>query len=291
VDRRIDLMEREGIVFKTGIQAGVNLTGEDLCADFDALVLCCGATRPRDLTIPGRELDGVHYAMNFLTGQNRVIAGEAPTVSVNAAGKHVIVIGGGDTGSDCIGTSHRQGAASVVNFELLPMPTEDRPEFQPWPYWPMRLRTSSSHEEGGSRHWNVLTKRFIGETGRVRALETVQVQWTEVAGQPVRFEEISGSEKTWPVDLVLLAMGFAGPEPGTLVAQLNLALDARGNLNTGKDYMTSRTGVFAAGDARRGQSLIVWAISEGREAARAVDLYLMGQTHLPRKACCDLPRV
>jgi glutamate synthase (NADPH/NADH) small chain len=155
----------------------------------------------------------------------------------------------------------------------------------------MRLRTSSSHEEGGSRNWNVLTKRFIGETGRVRALETVRVQWAEEAGQPVRFEEIPGSEKTWPVDLVLLAMGFAGPEPGTLVAQLNLALDARGNLSTGSDYMTSRTGVFAAGDARRGQSLIVWAISEGREAARAVDRFLMGHTNLPEKGCCDLPRV
>ena len=155
----------------------------------------------------------------------------------------------------------------------------------------MRLRTSSSHEEGGSRNWSVLTKRFIGEAGRVRALETVQVQWTEEAGRPARFEEIPGSEKTWPVDLVLLAMGFAGPEPGTLVAQLNLALDARGNIHTRSDYMTSRSGVFAAGDARRGQSLIVWAISEGREAARAVDLYLMGQTHLPQKECCDLPRV
>ena len=291
VDRRLVLMEKEGITFKTGIQAGVDLSGETLCADFDALVVCCGATRPRDLPIPGRELDGVHYAMNFLTGQNRVVSGEAPTVSVNAAGKHVIVIGGGDTGSDCIGTSHRQGAASVVNFELLPMPAEDRPESQPWPFWPMRLRTSSSHEEGGSRNWNILTKRFIGETGRVRAIETVQVQWDEEAGQPVRFEEIPGSEKTWPVDLVLLAMGFAGPEPGTLVAQLDLALDARGNLSTGNDYMTSRAGVFAAGDARRGQSLIVWAISEGREAARAVDRFLMDRTDLPEKGCCDLPRV
>ena len=291
VDRRLELMEKEGITFKTGIQAGVDLSGVALCADFDALVVCCGATRPRDLPIPGRELDGVHYAMNFLTGQNRVVSGEAPTVSVNAAGKHVIVIGGGDTGSDCIGTSHRQGAASVVNFELLPMPAEDRPESQPWPFWPMRLRTSSSHEEGGSRNWNILTKRFIGETGRVRAIETVQVQWDEEAGQPVRFEEIPGSEKTWPVDLVLLAMGFTGPEPGTLVAQLDLALDARGNLSTGNDYMTSRPGVFAAGDARRGQSLIVWAISEGREAARAVDLFLMDRTDLPEKGCCDLPRV
>ena len=291
VDRRLVLMEKEGIVFKTGIHAGVDLTGKALCADFDAVVVCCGATRPRDLPISGRELEGVHYAMNFLTTQNRVVSGEAKTLSVNAVGKRVIVIGGGDTGSDCIGTCHRQGAASVVNFELLPQPPDDRPESQPWPFWPMRLRTSSSHEEGGSRHWNVLSKRFIGENGRLRALETVAVQWIEEAGRPVRFEEIPGSQKIWPADLVLLALGFVGPEPGTIVAQLGLGLDARGNLRTGSDYMTTRTGVFAAGDARRGQSLIVWAISEGREAARAVDLFLMGRTDLPQKQCCDLPRV
>jgi glutamate synthase (NADPH/NADH) small chain len=291
VDRRLGLLEREGIVFKTGIQAGVDITGETLCSDFDAIVVCCGATRPRDLPIPGRELDGIHFAMNFLTGQNRVVSGEADTISLNAGGKQVIVIGGGDTGSDCIGTSHRQGAALVLNFELLPQPSEDRPESQPWPYWPMRLRTSSSHEEGGCRNWNILTKRFIGDIGRVRALETVRVQWTGEAGRPGRFEEIPGSQKTWPADLVLLAMGFIGPDPDTLVAQLGLALDARGNLSTGSDFMTSRPGVFAAGDARRGQSLIVWAISEGREAARAVDVFLMGRTDLPEKGCCDLPRV
>ena len=291
VDRRLDLMEREGIVFRTGIQAGVDIAGETLCTDFDAIVVCCGATRPRDLPIPGRELDGIHFAMNFLTGQNHVVSGEADTISLNAGGQQVIVIGGGDTGSDCIGTSPRQGAASVLNFELLPQPSKDRPESQPWPYWPMRLRTSSSHEEGGSRNWNVLTKRFIGDTDRVRALETVRVQWTGKAGRPDRFEEIPGSQKTWPADLVLLAMGFVGPDPDTLVAQLGLALDARGNLSTGIDFMTSRPGVFAAGDARRGQSLIVWAISEGREAARAVDMFLMGRTDLPEKGCCDLPRM
>ena len=291
VDRRLDLMEREGIVFRTGIQAGVDIAGETLCADFDAIVVCCGATRPRDLPIPGRELDGIHFTMNFLTGQNHVVSGEADTISLNAGGQQVIVIGGGDTGSDCIGTSHRQGAASVLNFELLPQPSEDRPASQPWPYWPMRLRTSSSHEEGGSRNWNILTKRFVGDTNRVRALETVRVQWNGKAGRPDRFEEIPGSQKTWPADLVLLAMGFVGPDPDTLVAQLGLALDARGNLSTGIDFMTSRPGVFAAGDARRGQSLIVWAISEGREAARAVDMFLMGRTDLPEKGCCDLPRV
>ena len=291
VGRRLDLMEKEGIVFKTGVHVGIDLVAEDLCADFDTLVVCCGSSRPRDLAIPGRELDGIHDAMNFLTGQNRVIAGEAQRVAIDAGGRQVIVIGGGDTGSDCIGTSHRQGAASVVNFELLPRPTEGRPEFQPWPYWPMRLRTSSSHEEGGQRHWNVLTKRFIGAKGRVRSLETVEVRWIEEGGRPVRFEEIPGSQRIWPADLVLLALGFVGPEPDTLVAQLNLALDDRGNIRTDSDYMTSHAGVFAAGDARRGQSLIVWAISEGREAACAVDRYLMGRTDLPGKACCDLPRV
>jgi len=291
VDRRLVLMEKEGIVFRTGIHAGVDIAGETLCTDFDATVICCGATRPRDLPIPGRGLDGIHFAMDFLTGQNRVVSGEAKTIHLNAGGKQVIIIGGGDTGSDCIGTSHRQGASSVQNFELLPMPTENRPGSQPWPYWPMRLRSSSSHEEGGSRNWNILTKQFIGDTGRVRALETVRVQWAGEAGRPERFEEIPGSQKTWPVDLVLLAMGFVGPDSDTLIAQLGLALDERGNLRTGSDYMTSRTGVFAAGDARRGQSLIVWAISEGREAARAVDLFLMGRTALPEKGCCDLSPV
>lgn len=290
VDRRLELMEREGIVFRTGIQAGVDIAGKALCTDFDAIVVCCGATRPRDLSIPGRELDGIHFAMNFLTGQNRVVSGDAETPPLNAGGKQVVVIGGGDTGSDCIGTSHRQGAASVLNFELLPQPLEDRPESQPWPYWPVRLRTSSSHEEGGRRNWNILTKRFLGDTGRVQALETVRVRWTGKAEAPERFEEIPGSQRTWPADMVLLAMGFIGPDPDTLVAQLGLALDARGNISTGSDYMTSRPGVFAAGDARRGQSLIVWAISEGREAARAVDIFLMGRTDLPVKGCCDLPR-
>jgi glutamate synthase (NADPH/NADH) small chain len=290
VDRRLDLLESEGIVFKTGMHAGVDIAGETLCSDFDAVVVCCGATRPRDLSIPGRELDGIHLAMNFLSGQNRVVSGEAETTPLHAGGKRVIVIGGGDTGSDCIGTCHRQGAASVLNFELLPQPSQDRPESQPWPYWPLRLRTSSSHEEGGSRNWSILTKRFVGNNGRVRALETVRVTWAGEAGRPERFEAIPGSQNTWPADLVLLAMGFVGPDADPLIAQLGLATDAQGNLGTGSDYMTSRPGVFAAGDARRGQSLIVWAISEGRETARAVDIFLMGRTDLPEKGCCDLPR-
>lgn len=290
LDRRIDLMLQEGIFFSTGIQVGVDVTGDALVADFDAVVLCTGSTRPRDLPVPGRDLEGIHFAMEFLVQQNRALAGEVAVPGISARGKQTIVIGGGDTGSDCIGTSHRQGACRVVNFELLPQPPEDRPASQPWPYWPMRLRTSSSHEEGGSRHWNILTKRFIGTQGRITALETVAVEWIEENGRPVRFTEIAGSENVWPADLVLLAMGFVGPEADTVVAQLNLALDARGSLQTGSDYMTSRPGIFAAGDARRGQSLIVWAISEGREAARAVDLFLMGKSELPTKGCCDLPR-
>jgi len=292
LDRRLAIIRQEGVVFNTGVQVGVQISGESLSNDFDAVVLCTGSTRPRDLPVPGRELAGIQYAMEFLTGQNRVIAGEAQALTLNAAGKHVIVIGGGDTGSDCIGTCHRHGAVSVVNFELLPQPTEDRPQGQPWPFWPMRLRTSSSHEEGGTRHWNILTKRFIGEKGTVTALETVAVDWIEENGRPVRFTQIPGSEKTWPADLVLLALGFVGPESDTVVAQLDLKLDERGNLATdSRNSMTSRPGVFAAGDARRGQSLIVWAISEGRETARHVDLFLMGKSDLPAKPCCDLPRV
>jgi len=291
IDRRLDLMEKEGIRLKTGIHAGVGPSGPSLCEDFDAVVICSGATRPRNLPIPGREMEGIHYAMDFLTSQNRVVGGEATSLGVEAKGKNVIVIGGGDTGSDCIGTSHRQGAASVVNFELFPQPTRDRPDVQPWPFWPVRLRTSSSHEEGGSRRWNILTKRFIGKNNIVNALETVEVKWIEQNGRPIRFEEVPDSHRIWSADLVLLALGFRGPEPDTVVAQLELALDERGNIRTGSDYMTSRSGVFAAGDARRGQSLIVWAISEGREAARCVDRFLMGRTDLPEKPCCDLPGV
>ncbi|BBO76653.1 dihydropyrimidine dehydrogenase subunit A [Desulfosarcina widdelii] len=290
VDRRIALMEAEGIQFQNGLQAGVDISADDLYADYDALVLCCGSTRPRDLPLPGRDLAGIHNAMEFLTGQNRVLSGEARSLDISAKGKKAIVIGGGDTGSDCIGTCHRQEASSVVNFELLPQPPEDRPDAQPWPYWPVRLRTSSSHEEGGQRHWNILTRQFIGDRGRVVALETLEVRWIEENGRPVRFEEIDGTQRRWPADLVLLALGFAGPEADTIVAQLDLALDDRGNIRTEDNHMTSRPGVFAAGDARRGQSLVVWAISEGREAARNVDRFLMGHSDLPAKACCDLPR-
>jgi glutamate synthase (NADPH) small chain len=289
IDRRIHLMEAEGILFKTGVHLGVAPADKAFFNNFDAVVLCTGATRPRELAIPGCDLAGIHQAVPFLKGQNQLQAGEIEKLPISAKGLDVIVIGGGDTGSDCIGTCHRQGAASVTNFELQPRPGKGRPESTPWPYWPMRLRTSSSHEEGGERRWNLLTKRFIGEGGRLTAVETVQVRWTNEEGRPTRFEEIADSEKHWPADLVLMALGFSGPEVGTLVTQLDLEVDDRGNLRT-RNYQTATPKIFAAGDARRGQSLIVSAISEGREAARAVDRYLMGKSVLPEKHCCDLPR-
>jgi glutamate synthase (NADPH/NADH) small chain len=290
LDRRLDLMMKEGIGFECGTHIGVDLAAEAFMATKDAVVICTGATRPRDLVIEGRDLVGIHQAMPFLKGQNRVLAGELSQTAISAAGLDVVVIGGGDTGSDCIGTCLRQGAASVTNFELLPRPGEGRPEGSPWPYWPMRLRTSSSHEEGGERQWAIRSNRFIGDAGRVTAVETVNLRWTEAQGRPTSFEEIPGSERHWPADLVILAMGFTGPETDTLVSQLGLELDDRGNLRT-QNYRTSAPEIFAAGDARRGQSLIVWAISEGREAARAVDQYLMGHTSLAEKPCCDLPPV
>jgi glutamate synthase (NADPH/NADH) small chain len=289
LDRRLDLMERQGIRFKTGIHIGVKLSAEALMREADAVVICTGASRPRELPIQGRDLAGIHQAMPFLRGQNQVLAGERGQAPITAKDLDVVVIGGGDTGSDCIGTCLRQGAASVTNFELLPRPGEGRPEGTPWPYWPLRLRTSSSHEEGGERRWAIRSQRFIGDLGRVTAVETVNLRWTEEKGRPASFEEIPGSEKRWPADLVLLAMGFTGPETDTLVSQLDLELDQRGNIRT-RDYCTSAPEIFAAGDARRGQSLIVWAISEGRQAARAVDQYLMGRTALPENPCCDLPR-
>lgn len=293
IDRRVEVMAEEGIEFRAGVHVGVELTAEDL-KEYDAVVLCIGATRPRDLPVPGRELSGIHFAMDFLTQQNRRVAQEPihGAGDILAGGKHVIVIGGGDTGSDCIGTSNRQGAAAVTNFELLPKPTADRPAHQPWPYYPMRLRTSSSHEEGVKRNWSIMTKEFLGEHGKVTGLRTVAVEWAPSAngGRPT-LREVPGTERDWPTELVLLAMGFVGPETDSIVGQLGCELDAQGVLRTGPDYMTSVPGVFAAGDSRRGQSLIVWAISEGREAARGVDTYLMGSTLLPAKEGVDLPRV
>jgi glutamate synthase (NADPH/NADH) small chain len=291
LQRRLDLMEAEGVRFEAGVNVGTDM-GVDELRTHDAVVLCTGATVPRDLPVPGRELAGIHFAMDFLTLQNRRTAGDGPAEApdLSAAGKHVVVIGGGDTGSDCIGTCHRHGALSVTNLELLPRPTPDRPPGQPWPFWPSRLRTSSSHEEGCDRHWGVLTRAFEGDDGRVSALRTVDVDFSPQPDGPPVMTERPGTGRRFRADLVLLALGFTGPEAGPLVSGLGLEVDGRGNLRTGTDYRTSVPGVFAAGDARRGQSLIVWAISEGREAARAVDLFLMGKSRLPGKGCCDLPR-
>lgn len=296
LDRRLEIMVEEGIDFRTNADLGKNLPLSELDG-FDATVLCIGATRPRDMPLPGREFSGIHFAMDYLTQQNRRCEGddlsELNLSSISAEGKHVIVIGGGDTGSDCIGTANRQQALSVTNFELLPQPSPERPGHQPWPYWPMRLRTSSSHQEGCQREWSILTKGFTGENGRITALQTINVEFVH-SGKNERPQmlEIPGTEKEWPVDLTLLALGFTGPESNGIVSQLGLDLDARGNIATGENYQTSQEGIFSAGDSRRGQSLIVWAISEGREAAQAVDEYLMKKSLLPHKTeAMELPRV
>lgn len=291
LDRRLKILEQEGIRFQTNAWLGRNLGGRDL-KDFDAAVLCIGATVPRDLPLPGRHFEGVCFAMDFLTRQNRINAGDDPEAMgiapISARGKDVIVIGGGDTGSDCVGTCLRQKARSVTSFEAADKPPEGRPENQPWPHYPARLRTSSSHEEGGSRYWNILTRAFAGENGVLKELITVDARTTRQAGSPAQIEELPGTERRWPADLALIAIGFTGPEINPIAAELGLETDPHGTIATNDHYMTSRPGIFCAGDANRGQSLIVWAISEGREAARQVDIYLTGQTGLPEKGCCDL---
>jgi glutamate synthase (NADPH/NADH) small chain len=280
LDRRLRQMQREGTVFRTGVDVGTDLTGAQLRDRFDAVVLAVGSTIPRDLPVPGRELDGIHQAMEFLPQANRVAAGESvPSTgsghaTVTAAGKHVVIIGGGDTGADCLGTSHRQGAASVTQLEIMAQPGEDRPETQPWPTYPMLFRVSSAHEEGGDRVYSVSTQEFLGDDqGRVRALRLVEVDSA--------FQPVPGTEREIPAQLVLLAMGFLGPEPEGLLAQLGVELDPRGNVARDGDYASSVPGVYVAGDAGRGQSLIVWAIAEGRAAAAAVDRHLTGGTTLP----------
>ena len=294
LDRRLDLLQKEGIRFEAGINVGVDITPQDLDS-FDAVVICIGAMVPRDLAIPGRRLHGVHFAMDFLTRQNRLTAGNGLAVDdpfpINADGKHVVVIGGGDTGSDCIGTSIRQNAKSVTNFELFPKPSEDRPSTQPWPFWPAKLRTSSSHEEGCRRRWGISTVEFIGASEKVVKLTTVDIEWVINGEGYTQMREVPQSAREWPADLVLLAMGFTGPESNSIVNSYGLEIDDRGNIQTDGNYMTANPGIFAAGDANRGQSLIVWAISEGREAARCVDTYLMGASVLPTKGGMDLPRV
>ncbi|HSP97828.1 MAG TPA: glutamate synthase subunit beta [Candidatus Dormibacteraeota bacterium] len=281
IDARMRQMEAEGVTFKAGVNVGVDVTTEQLKRDFDAIVLATGATKPRDLPVPGRELDGIHFAMDFLPQQNKVVAGDRVPNQLTATGKHVVILGGGDTGSDCLGTSNRHGALSVHQFELLPQPPDARTADMPWPYWPMILRTSSSHEEGVIRDWSINTKRFIGANGKVTELEAVRLEWaTGDNGRP-QMKEIAGSEFRLKADLVLLALGFLGPEHYGPVTDLGLKTDERSNVAVDERYMASEPGVFACGDSRRGQSLVVWAIWEGRECARGVDQFLMGHTDLP----------
>jgi glutamate synthase (NADPH/NADH) small chain len=300
IDRRIAQMQAEGVVFRCGVlvgpgklDGGVNnwarqtIAPETLCAEFDAVVLAGGAEVPRDLPVPGRELRGVHFAMEFLPQQNKVVAGDKVEGQIVATGKRVVVIGGGDTGSDCVGTSNRQGAASVTQFELLPQPPAQENKALTWPYWPVKLRTSSSHEEGAARDWAVATKRFVDDgRGNVKALVAARVEWQrDPASGQMKMSEIPGSEFEIPADLVLLAMGFVAPAASVLEA-FGVERDARGNARATTDgagcYRTNVDKVFAAGDMRRGQSLVVWAIREGRQCARAVDEYLMGSSTLPR---------
>ncbi|HEY2743692.1 MAG TPA: glutamate synthase subunit beta [Polyangia bacterium] len=279
LDRRLQQLLDEGVQLRTGVDCGVDVRGEELRASYDAVVLAGGAMKPRDLTVPGRELCGVHFAMDFLTQQNRRVAGIDPIVDggneIVATGKHVVVLGGGDTGSDCVGTSLRQGCKSLTSLELMPRPPAERAARNPWPQWPLIYRTSSSHQEGGERDFAVMTRRLVGEHGRVTALEAVRVEMVAKGNDRPALIEVPGSEFTIPCELVLLAMGFVGPVKEGLLAQLGVGLDARGNVAT-RDGRTTVDGVFAAGDMARGQSLVVWAIAEGRKVARAVDAFLGG---------------
>ncbi|MBU2110809.1 MAG: glutamate synthase subunit beta, partial [Actinobacteria bacterium] len=277
LDRRLDQMRREGTVFRAGVEVGGELTGDKLVDRYDAVVLAMGATEPRDLPVTGRELSGIHQAMEFLPQANRSSLGEEVEGQIMATDKDVVIIGGGDTGADCLGTSIRQGARSITQLEIMPHPPEARPSGQPWPTYPMTYRVSSAHEEGGERVYSVSTKEFLGDDeGNVRALKLVEVRFED--GKLV---EVEGTEREIPAQLVLFAMGFLGPEKPGLVEQLGVELDERGNVVRGQDYQSSRPGVFVAGDAGRGQSLIVWAIAEGRAAASYVDAFLTGDTALP----------
>ena len=287
IDRRVDQMAAEGVAFRTGTEVGTTLPFDVLLAGYDAVILSGGAEWPRDLEVDGRSLSGIHPAMDYLTQQNKRVAGDsedraAPRGTISAKGKHVVVIGGGDTGADCIGTAARQGAASITQIEIMPKPPEKENKALVWPNWPNKLRTAPAHYEGCERDWAVLTKRAIGEAGRVTALDCVRVEWVHEAGR-MQMREIPGSELKLKADLVLLAMGFLGPNRAGLLEASGVALDPRGNVQADTNkYQTSVAKVFAAGDMRRGQSLVVWAIREGRQCARAVDEFLMGSTTLPR---------
>jgi glutamate synthase (NADPH/NADH) small chain len=276
IDRRVDIYKKEGIEFKSGVCVGKDYKSQDLLKNFDAVALCLGSRQPRDLKIEGRELSGVHFAMDYLMQNNRRVAGQkiASQDLIDAKGKKVVVIGGGDTGADCVGTANRQGASCVVQIELMPQPPEKRPEDQPWPKYPLILKTSTSHEEGGERHWCVSTKKFTGTAGQLKKLVCVRVDVSFDAAKRMVVKELPGKQFEIEADLVLLAMGFLHPEHEGLVKDLGLTLDERGNIKTGADYMSSQKGIFAAGDARRGQSLVVWAIAEGQNAAESINRYL-----------------
>jgi glutamate synthase (NADPH/NADH) small chain len=285
VQRRVDLMAEEGVEFKTGAHVGVNLPVDEIRRNFDAICLAGGSTQARELDVPGRDLKGIHLAMDYLPQQNKIIAGEQidPAERITAEGKRVIILGGGDTGADCLGTAHRQGAELVYQFELLPEPPPVRGPNNPWPQWSIVLRSSAAHEEGGIRDYSILTKGFSGSNGHVEKLHAVRLDWgpPDASGRPT-MSEIPGSEFEIEANLVLLALGFLHPEHNGMLQDLCIELDARGNAKVDGNRMTSVSGIFAAGDMARGQSLVVWAIAEGREAAHHIDKYLMGSTNLPR---------
>ena len=284
VKRRVALMEQEGIQFQTGVNVGVNFSVDELLSNYDAICLTGGSTEARDLPVPGRDLDGVHFAMEYLPQQNRRLQGvdPYPTDAITAEGKRVVILGGGDTGADCLGTAHRQGAEIVHQYELLPEPPVERPDNNPWPQWPSILRSSGAHEEGGLRDYNILTKSFSGTDGKLEKLHGVRVEWAPDDTGRFQMSEVSGSEFEIDADLVLLAMGFVHPEHGGMLDQLGLELDDRGNVKVDKNKMTTVPKVFAGGDMVRGQSLVVWAIAEGREVARNIDKYLVGDSELAR---------
>lgn len=299
LDRRVKLLEDEGVIFRCGVDVGQDVSAEELLGDFQAVVLCVGATQPRDLPIPGRNLKGVHFAMDFLAQQNARNSDNASWKlpehwwfsqdrgDILAQDKHVIVIGGGDSGADCVGVANRQRARSVTQFEWKDMPSSERTSDQPWPFWPMRLRTSSSHEEGCDRQWGVHTLEFVGERGRVSGLHTAGASW-DFSGPERKLELVPGTETFWPAELVLIAAGFSGVGQTPMLEAFGVELDSKGNIATDAQFRTSNRKVFACGDANRGQSLVVWAISEGREAARAVDIELSGYSALPTKGSGDL---
>ena len=284
IDRRLNILKAEGVNFKCNIEVGKTISAKEIEKDFDAILLAIGASVKREMPIPGSDLNGVIQAMDFLPHNNKAVDGQHRIdFEFLAKDRNVIVIGGGDTGSDCIGTSNRQGAKSVTNFEIMPKPADERTDENPWPYWPFKLKTSSSHEEGSHREWSILTKEFVSDKkGNVKGLKTVEVEWKKIPGQKPKLIEKEGSEKEWPCDLALLALGFTGPEK-SVAEQFGLNFDEKNNIKGETEYQTNKKSIFTAGDCRRGQSLIVWAISEGREAAHQIDLFLSGSSNLPLK--------